>query len=209
MRPVNIKIYSKGQTIYDDDRSVLGFYYIHSGAVKIYSNEENGQEIILKLATSGDLIGHDFLSQQNNHRGAAKALEETVCQFVEVKNLDHFLIENPQLGCFLIKEMGKNLGQLQNRCIELIKKNVRERIASYFCYMADHYGENDGQAIRIKIQLSREEMASIVGTASETAIRFISEFKELGLITEERKHFYILDMERLAQIAKISSTITQ
>lgn len=199
----NHKLYHKGEVIYYKDTPSFGFYYITQGTVKIYTTDNNGREVILRLARSGDIIGHEFLMGENSHTDSAKALEDTVCQFLDGHEFHDLMMNNPSMGLLIMKKMKEELELIQGRCIDLIRKNVRERLASYFHYMSEYHSHEDDKGIRIRVHLSREEIASLIGTANETAIRFIGEFKEMGLIQEEDRVFHILDKPRLRQIARL------
>lgn len=198
--PLHTKIYHKGEIIYFEETQSLGLYSILRGTVKIFINSSNGKEIILRLVTMGDIFGQEFLFNQHVHNHSAKAIDETEICFFEKNEVQKKIFLNPELTNLFIKKMGEELYLYQNKCTDLIKKNVRERLASYFLYMAENHSEKNQKGLKIKVQLSREEIASMIGTASETAIRFISEFKELGIIEEEEKFFHILDKQKLSNI---------
>lgn len=204
--PSNHKLYQKGEVIYLKDTPSFGFYYITKGTAKIFTTDSNGREVILRLARAGDIIGHEFLMGEMKHTDSARALEETVCQFLDGNEFHDLMMSNPSMGLLIMKKMKEELELIQDRCIDLIRKNVRERLASYFYYMSEYHAERDEKGIRIRVHLSREEIASLIGTANETAIRFIGEFKEMGLIQEEDRIFHILDKPRLGQIGRIMRT---
>lgn len=197
------RTYKKGDVLYNEDTPSFGLYYISKGTVKVYMTDRNGREVILRLATRGDIFGHGFLFGERNHKDSAKAMEETHCHFLDGNDFQNLMMKNPELGVEIMKKIGKELNLAQNRCVDLIKKNVRERLACYFYYMAKNHSDVNEKGIKINLQLSREEIASIIGTANETAIRFISEFKELGLIQEEDRFFHILDQDKIASIGRI------
>lgn len=199
----NIKVYKKGDVIYNEDTPSFGLYYISQGTVKVFMTDRNGREVILRLASKGDIFGHGYLFGERNHKDSAKAMEETHCHFLDGNDFQALMMKNPSLGVEIMKKIGKELNSAQSRCVDLIKKNVRERLACYFHYMAKNHSEQNEKGTRINLQLSREEIASIIGTANETAIRFISEFKEMGLIQEEDRFFHILDHDRIASIGRI------
>ena len=199
----NHKLYHKGEVIYYKETPSFGFYYITQGTAKIFTTDNNGREVILRLARSGDIIGHEFLMGESTHTDSAKALEDTVCQFLDGHEFHELMMNNPSMGLLIMKKMKEELELIQGRCVDLIRKNVRERLASYFHYMSEYHSYEDEKGIRLRIHLSREEIASLIGTANETAIRFIGEFKEMGLIQEEDRIFHILDKPRLRQIARL------
>ncbi|WPU66894.1 Crp/Fnr family transcriptional regulator [Peredibacter starrii] len=192
--------YRKGETIYHEGTSSFGIYLIKQGHVKIFTNGIEGKEHILRLATGGDILGHRSLFKCKMNLESAKALEDTECYFVEHKTIEDLFIKNPELAIDTLLRLSHELDEALNRNSVLVKKNVRERMAEYFLTMDKLYGENHC----IRLHLSREEIASMIGTANETAIRVISDFKEQGLITEIDKTFYLKDTEKLKLIADLS-----
>lgn len=195
------KTYHKGEVLYHENTPSFGIFCVRSGTVKIFTTDRNGKEVILKLASRGDLFGHGYFTGSKMHINTAKAVEETECYFIESNELNHLLKTDDEFAKRILGHIGEELRDSQTKCRDLIKKNVRERLASYFQYMAGNHSENCDGTIRINVQLSREEIASMIGTANETAIRFISEFKELGLIKEEDKFFHILKPDELSTIS--------
>jgi CRP-like cAMP-binding protein len=198
------KVYQKGEIIYHEDTPSYGLYYISSGTVKIYTSDQSGREIILWLASGKDIFGHRYLMDEKNHQESAKAVEESICHFIDGKDFQDKMQLVPELRQIIFQKIGKEIHHYQKRCVELMRKNVRERLASYFYHMTMNHGESTQDGFKIKIQLSREEIASVIGTANETAIRFISEFKELGLIVEKDRYFYIPDKEKIASLSELS-----
>jgi CRP-like cAMP-binding protein len=203
MRDFKIRrIYRKGEILFSENTPSLGLYSIRSGTVKIYAKDSGGKEIILKLARAGDMIGYGHFMGEKIHMDSAKAIEDTECEFINSSELKLLIVEDPEFAESLFSILGHELKGFQKKCKDLIRKNVRERLACYFDYMAKNHSEVKDGKIKIRVQLSREEIASIIGTASETAIRFISEFKEMGLIVEEDKYFHILKPNELVLIGR-------
>lgn len=195
------KNFKKGEIIFHEDTPSCGLYYIIKGIIKIYITDESGREIILRLAGPGDIIGHQFIFRNKNHTESSKAVEHSSCIFIEKNSLFEYQKKNHEAIEYLILKVGEEIRNYQLKNIELINKNVRERLACHFINMSNHHGDRINDKIKIKVQLSREEIASIIGTASETAIRFISEFKELGLIEEIDRFFYILKEGEILELS--------
>ena len=189
--------YRKGETIYHEGASSFGVYLIKQGHVKVFTNGIEGKEHILRLATNGDILGHRSLFKDKMNLESAKALEDTECFFVEHKTIEEHFVKNPDVAIDTLLRLSHELDDALKRNSVLIKKNVRERLAEYFLTMDELYGEDH----YIRLHLTREEIASIIGTANETTIRVISDFKEQGLITETDKTFRIKDSGALRQIA--------
>ncbi len=193
----------KGENLYRQGSPCAGIHIILSGLLKIYCNEDNGKEIIHRLASSEDILGVNSYFGQSHYSENAKALEDAICCFVHEKHLLELMEKKPAFSLQMMKKLVVDLNSSYSRNANLIKKSVRERLADYFIYMISRFGETSGQDIKIKYQLSREEIASIIGTANETVSRGITEFKELGYLDERDKHFIILQHEKLRQISKM------
>lgn len=198
------KKYKKGDIIYHEDTPSNGLYFVISGIIKVYNLDDNGKEIILRLAGPGDILGHHFIFHRYENQNSAKVISNSVCHYIEKKTLlEMNRLDNLNFD-YIIAKIGEELLTYQDKSIDLVRKNVRERLASFFCYMAKHHSEIINNKISIKVQLSREEIASMIGTANETAIRFISEFKEIGLIEEIDRSFKIIEMDKMIKLARTS-----
>jgi CRP/FNR family transcriptional regulator len=199
--PGQKKKFNRGEIIYHEDSPSYGLYLVNSGILKVYTSDDSGKEIILRLAGPGDIVGYHFLFKNMIHIDSSKVIENSVCNFIDKKTLQEIQKNSPETFDYIIQKIGQELMIYQDKSVELIKKNVRERLASFFCYMAKNHSEIKNQKIRIKVQLSREEIASMIGKANETAIRFISEFKDLGLVEEVDRFFLILEKEKIDKLA--------
>jgi CRP-like cAMP-binding protein len=193
------KEFKKGQLIIEEGSASEGILLIESGTIKLFRTDLSGREMILKLAGKGDILGQSCLTHRKSHIYSATAVEPSVGYFTTSQELS--LMDRGELYSFVLEKTDDQLVRNQELCIDLMRKSVRERLASHFSYMADHHGEPSPNGIKIKVRLSREEIASMVGTAHETAIRFIGEFKTSGLLREENRHFYITDSAELTKVA--------
>lgn len=191
--------FKKGESIYHEGTPAAGIYCIGQGFVKIFNTEIDGSEVILQIAGEGDLINHSSISSKIHHSSAV-ALVNTRCCVFDTSKISLLLKENPAFLLAVLAKIEGELGDAHWKNVFLVKKNVRERTAFYFQHMGKLYGEAISEGIKINLQLSREDMAAYIGTAHETAIRFISEFKAMGIIKEEKKFFYILNPEGLTHL---------
>jgi len=196
--------YKKGQIIFYQDNPPLGLYCLSSGKIKVTKTGSDGKESIVRLAKAGDILGHRSLFSQSHYTATATTLEETTICFIDKKYILRAIEQNPSIALNIIQKLSKEMGAAETKSASMFQKNVRERLAELLLGLADSYGIHENNKIRLDIKLTREEMASMIGTASETIIRFMSEFKEEGLISQEGKTIYITNEPALIELANIN-----
>lgn len=197
--------YKKGQTIFLQGNSPAGLYCINSGKIKVSKISNEGKEAIIRIAGAGDVLGHRSLFSNEAYGATATVLEDSVVCFLEKKYICETLLNEPTVAFNLIKKLSESMGEAESRTASLTQKNVRERLAELLVKLKNDYGIEEKGRWKIDIKLTREEMASMVGTANETVIRFISEFKDENLIAQEGKTIYILDLPQLTKLANFSN----
>ena len=194
--------FKKGQTLFVQDNPPYGLYCISKGNIKVTKVDDTGKESIVRLATKGDVLGHRSVFTDQYYSATATAMEDTVVCFLDKKYIVGLVQENPSVAMNVIAKLGKEMGAAEDKVASLHQKNVRERLAEFLLLLKEGHGEecSDGR-IKLNIKLTREEMASIIGTATETLIRFVSELKSEGLIEQEGKVIYIKDEKGLLEFA--------
>lgn len=198
-------IYKKGQTLFVQGNHPFGLYCISSGNIKVTKVGADGKESIVRIATAGDVLGHRSLFTDQYYTATATAIEDTKVCFLDKKFIMKVIQEKPSVSMNIIEKLSADMGAAENKLSSLHQKNVRERLAELFLLLKESHGvkEENGR-IRIDLKLTREEMATMIGTANETLIRFISEFKEAGLIEQEGKTIYIANEEELMNWANLA-----
>jgi CRP-like cAMP-binding protein len=203
-----INIYRKGQTLFIQGTPPFGLYCINVGKIKITHVGPDGRESIVRLASAGDVVGHRSLFSEELYSATATALEDTVVCFFDKQFVQKLVLEYPSIAYNIIAKLGRDLGQAEKKIASLNQKSVPERLAELLLHLKVLHGvkgESEGESERwmLDVKLTREEMASMIGTASETLIRFISEFKESGLLEQEGKTLYLKDIELLKRYANV------
>lgn len=196
--------YKKGQTIFFQGNPTFGLYCVQSGKIKLSKIGTDGKESIVRLIGPGDVLGHRCLFGQEKYTATATVIEESSICFLDKKFIYKAVHENPTISLHIIEKLSRDMGQAEERNASLSQKTVRERLAELLLTLKKSYGVQMGGRLKLDIKLTREEMASLVGTASETVIRFISEFRDEGLIEQEGKTIYLLEEERLIEIANLN-----
>ncbi|BDD08230.1 Crp/Fnr family transcriptional regulator [Fulvitalea axinellae] len=194
--------YKKGQTLFYEGTRPLGLFCIHSGKVKVYKMSSEGKEHIISLGKPGDFLGYRALIGEEFYAASATVIEEATICYVPKSDFLRLLHENPVFFRRMSKALCKQVGILEQKLITLAQKSVRERLAVTLLMLKETYGmDEEGQSTLIDIALSREDLANIIGTATETVIRLLSEFKGDKLIALQGKKIRILNEKGLMKAA--------
>lgn len=193
----------KGQQIFSEGAYPHGIFCVNHGKIKIHQMGNEGREQIVRLAKEGDVVGYRSLLSGEAYNCSATALDDTSICFIP-KNVFLELVEkNKDLSMQIIQLLSKNLRQAENTILHLAQKTVRERMAEALLFLKEIYGvEEDG--VTLTVSLSREEIATLVGTATETAIRLLSEFKSGKMVEFVGKKIKIIDQKELLRTANIA-----
>lgn len=196
--------YKRGQTIFFQGNPPFGLYCISAGKIKVTRTGNDGKESIIRIAGPGDVLGHRSLFSKENYSATATVIEDASICFLDKNFIYSALHKNPAIAVTLIEKLSHDMGLAEARNAAMSQKNARERLAALFLSFKQSYGvKGDDGRIRIDIKLTRDEIASLVGTAHETIIRLISEFKDEGILEQEGKVIYILDEEKLLEFANL------
>ena len=191
--------YKKGQTIFFEDSRPLGLFCLNKGKVKIFKTGIDGKEQIIHFGQPGDFVGYRALIADEKYSVSATAIEETTACFIPRDAFIEMLDNNPKLSRSLLKSLCHEVGIANERIQSMAQKNVRERLADTLLLL--HNTFDDDSETLIDISLPREDIANIVGTATETLIRLLSEFKNDGLVKFEGKKIRLLDIAKLEKLA--------
>ncbi len=195
--------FKKGQNLSVQGNPSYGLYCVNQGKIKIAKVSHNGKETIVGLASQGDALGELSVFTGQYYSATATVMEDTTACFLDKEYITRFTQKEPSVAMNLITRLCQDIRDAEKRMTSFHQKNVRERLAELILILKEKYGTQcPNGKIRLDIKLTREEMASLIGTATETLIRFITELKEEGLIEQKGKILYIADTEGLVDYAK-------
>jgi CRP/FNR family transcriptional regulator len=196
-------LYKKGQNIFYEGTRPTGLFCMNAGKVKVAKSDVQGKEFILYIAKPGDFLGYRALLSEEFYGATATVLEDAKICFIPREDFFEVLQKNPVFMRKVVKEVCKEMGVMEERMSEIAHKSVRERLAGSLLMLKETYGMEGEKSELIDIALSREDLASIVGTASETIIRLLSEMKSENIIAFEGKKIRVLDAKKLARQADL------
>jgi CRP/FNR family transcriptional regulator len=193
--------YKKGEVIFPEGTTPRGMYCIKKGVVKVSKMTSQGKEQILFLSQPYDFLGYRALIGEELYNASATALEDSSVCFIPKADFLEILHRNPAFFNKMIKKVCAQLGIMEQNLTIIAQKSVKERLATTLIMLKESYGMDGDQSTLIDIRLSREEIANVVGTATETVIRLLSSFKSDGLIEFDGKRIRVLNELELKRIA--------
>lgn len=197
-------LFKKGQTIFHENGNPLGIYCINEGKVKVVRSGTEGREQIVRLIRNGDIFGYRALFSNTRYNASAIALEDSNVCFIPKDTFFNVLRSNSNLSIALMKMLSQELGKAEQNITDLAQKTVKERIAEALLFLKETYGvEEDGATLNVS--LSREDIANLVGTATETVIRLLSVFRQEKTLDLIGKKIKILNMNKLFAEANTDS----
>ena len=193
------KIIKKGQPLFLEGEYINGVYCIKDGVCKVSKMSDNGKNQIVNLIKRGDLIGERSLISNEVSNLNAYALNDMEVCFIPKEEIIKDLEKNPEFTMDVLKTMAISLKNADNLIVDMAQKNVKQRLAETLLHLQKRFGkDNDGC---IDINLSREDISNIIGTATESAIRLLSELKKKNIIEFKGKDIKLLDEKSLINIA--------
>ena len=192
------RLIKKGDIIFEEGETLNGVYCIKDGVCKLSKLSANGKDQIVKLVVKGELLGQRSLISDEAANLSATALNDMEVCFIPKHEIVGDLKKNTDFSYDVLQQMAQDLKDADDIIVNMAQKSVRQRLAETLIYIHDNFGVLPNGFL--SVIFSREDYASMVGTATESAIRVLSEFKKQGLISTEGKSIKIDDLSALKRI---------
>ncbi|MBP4140273.1 Crp/Fnr family transcriptional regulator [Flavobacterium sp. I-SCBP12n] len=193
-------VIKKGDVIFEEGENVNGIYCIKDGICKLTKLSANGKDHIVKLVSKGELLGQRSMISEEPVNLSAVALEDMHVCFIPKTEVMGFFDKNNQFSMNVMKSICGDLKDADDHMVNIAQKTVKERLAEVLLYLHDTFGKNEDNSL--KVQLSRDELASMIGTATESCIRLLSDFNKLELIELTGKKIVLKDINKLKKISR-------
>lgn len=193
--------YAKGEIIFREGSFPSGIFFIRKGKIKKYKLDNKGNEQILYVANTGELIGYHALLSEERYPDSASALEESLVAFIPKEDFLEALSTSKVLSQRLLKLLSHEFTVFANSVALFAQRSVKERLATQLIVMREKYKENYQPGMAVEINLSRDDLASMVGTARENVVRILKELKEEGSIKTRGRKIVVTDVHKLLKIA--------
>ncbi|HEY4799810.1 MAG TPA: response regulator [Bacteroidia bacterium] len=192
----DIRSFKKKESIYSEGNYPRGIFFVVKGKVKTYKTHEQGKEFITGLFKEGDFFGYLALLEEEKYMDSATALEDSEVCLIPKDDFFALIYKNADVSRRFIKMISDNLQEKEEQLLKLAYNSVRKRVAEALVTLASRFKKNGEQYFSMNI--SREDLANLAGTATETTVRTLSDFKEEGLVEINGGAISVLHYDRLA-----------
>ncbi|MET0392912.1 MAG: response regulator [Chitinophagaceae bacterium] len=193
----NIESYRKKQTLYEEGRRPRFLYYLVRGKVKGFRTHEDGKDYITDIFSEGDFIGYPALIEDKNYDDTTVVLEDAEIIQIPKDDFLQMIYGDINVAAKFIRIITQNVKEKEERLLSLAYSSLRKRVARA---LADLHGKYNTGAGNNPIEISREDIAHYVGTATESLIRTLSDFKSEKLIDIKEGKIRVADAEKLRNL---------
>lgn len=194
----NVNTYKKKHTIYDEGNHPNRLYYIIKGKVKTYRTNEDGKELVTELYSPGDFLGYIPMLEETVYKDSAETLEESELIAIPKEEFEELINKNPQVTKKFIQLLAKNISLKEEQLLSLAYNSLRKKVSEALVQLQKKYHTNKDEEFTIDI--SRENLATIAGTATESLIRTLSDFKSERLIDIKDGKIKIINEKKLSTL---------
>ena len=191
----DVEHYNKKQVLYTEGKRPRYLYYLVSGKVKAYKNHEDGKEYITDLFSTGDFIGYTALIEDKNYDDNATILEDADIMQIPREDFLQMIYNDMNIAYKFIHIITQNVKEKEDRLLNLAYSSLRKRVARALVDISSKFNIQNKP-----IEISRDDIAQYVGTATESLIRTLSDFKEEKLIEIKSGKITITNLEKLKNL---------
>ncbi len=192
------KYFDKGETVFSEGDPGNGFYVVAEGHVKIYKVSSEGKEQILHILGHGEPFGEVPVFTGQPFPANAEAIAKSHFLFFPRTDFVNLITKNPSLSLSMLAVLSLRLRQFTVQIESLSLKEVPGRLASYLLQLDEEQGKND----HVKLNISKGQLASLLGTIPETLSRIFAKMSDMKLIEVEGRNIKLLDCSGLATLAE-------
>jgi len=193
------RFYKKGTVVITEGNAAESVYVIKSGKVKIYKTASDGREIILDIKGEDSIFAEVALFSGGKNPATVKIMEDAVIYCIMNDDIENLIKENPEMALGIIKVLNSRLQEAQRKIKNMALNDTYVRTAQTLLKLSERYGIEMNGVVEIDLSITREELASLVGTARETISRSLGQFSKEGAIEVKGRRIKILDKEKLIE----------
>lgn len=197
---MSTQAYTKGEIIFREGAYATGIFLLGDGKAKKYKADKEGKEQIIYVANKGEIMGYHAILAEERYPDSAAVLEDSLISFIPKEDFLKVLDKSKLLSQRLLKTLSHEFFVLANSVALYAQRSVRERFAMQLVLMREKYKENFTPGMSVEINLSREDLSNLVGTARENILRILKDFKQEGILETKGRKIIIKDINKLLAI---------
>jgi CRP-like cAMP-binding protein len=199
---INKKVlkYKKKDLIYSENSYPSGLYLVQSGKIKTFKTNADGKELITGLYKNGEYFGFTDLLEESAHHESAAVLENAELVLISKEDFYSLVYKNSIVAKKFIKMLANEIADKEKQLLQIAYNSVRKRVSNSLVKLYNRYNDNDNKDENFKMAISREDVANLAGTSTETAIRTLSDLKEEKIIEIKGSTITIIDMDKLSKM---------
>jgi CRP-like cAMP-binding protein/CheY-like chemotaxis protein len=187
--------YKKKQIIYTEGNRPSRLYYLKKGKVRAYKTNDEGKKLVVSLYNEGDFFGYVALLEDSNYKETTEVMEDCELAIISKEDFDELMSKNHEVASKFIKLLAKNVTDMEEQLVGLAYNSLRKKVVNALMTFYEKYNPKDDPGY--KIEISRENLASIAGTATESLIRTLADFRDEKLIDIKNGNIIILNKNKL------------
>ncbi len=188
-----VKVFKKRELIFEEGDYPRYLYFVESGKIKLFKTNEDGKEYIINIYKEGEFFGYIDLIKETEYSESAAALQDSELRLVPKDDFIQLMYGNRDVASQLIKMLANNITDQEQQLLNLAYNSVRRRVADAIIFLSEKEEKED-------ISILRDDLARIVGTAKESVIRMLTEFKVDGYIDIVDGVIHIKDKQKLKNL---------
>lgn len=189
--------YKKRQRIFIEGNHPIRLYYVQKGKVKVFKTNNEGKELIVKIANEGEFFGYVAMLENSVYKENADALEDSEIVAIPRHEFEELLNQNSEVSRKFIKLLASDVTEKEEQLLHIAYNSLRKKVADALLTMQLTYKNS----IEKQIDITRENLAAIAGTATESLIRTLTDFRVEKLIDIREGKIIILNGEKLEHMA--------
>jgi CRP-like cAMP-binding protein len=196
--------FQRGATLMHQGEAPGRVLVIEEGRAKVTAATEDGRELVLAFSGPGDLLGELSALGGSPRVATVRALEPLSALAIASGEFEAFLDANPRVALVILRVVIDRLREADRQHVEFAAYQTLTRVARRLVELAERYGEESGEGIRITLPISQEELAGWAGASREAISKALHDLRAVGLIETHRRHIVVLDAEQLGQVAGLT-----
>jgi CRP/FNR family transcriptional regulator, polysaccharide utilization system transcription regulator len=189
--------FKKKEHIFSEGNYPQHVFFIMDGKVKTFRSSDEGRELMTGIYQDGDYLGYMDVLEETKYQESAQALEDCTLVSIRKEEFVNLLLASPDATGQFIRSLSRNLAEKEERLVKLAYQSVRKRVAESLLFIFDKQQTSPNPGL---INMTREDLASLVGSSTETVIRTLSDFKDEKLIESEGRTIHLLNVEKLRKL---------